>query len=608
MLDSHVRRSFLPGARHKFYPSPHRQSATLARMRLTKLFMLTTALLLTLVAAMLFRTGIQEWTTYRATKDGLAAMQHAYLAMIAAEKASFERGPSNGFMGSSETEAPPIRERLQKARNATDQAFADVLNSLEILPQPLAPDQQAAAIALRRARDQLRRARIEIDRIAELPKTARDRTTVMAAVDTMFGVIDIVMESVTILSSQAERIYPELSDALVGSRMAAELREYAGRLGSQFTAALTQQAPLGPVELRNIPLLQGRIEQLRRLIEVRATIRSADSRENAALDEMQAHYFGVGLPLVDAMTKASTARPSYGMNADGFAARYVPEMASIVNLRDTMVKVAIEGGNTRHASAYRNLLLQVAIGGIAMLIEIAVFLFIRRRVLQPLLGATHSLVNIAEGKLDTAVPSTRRHDEIGDMLDAVAALKMTSLEKQRLEREREHLIGELKEASNVDYLTGLLNRRAFADAAASQLATARRQNWMVALIVFDIDHFKAINDQYGHSQGDAVLVEIARLAKRELRLADVIARFGGEEFIVLAVDCDAAAANALAERIRASIAAAAYGGSKPYSVTVSLGVFAVAADAITELGQAIQRADSALYTAKAQGRNRVVAA
>lgn len=596
-----------------FPGTPHRKNRNAAlvndqKMRLTKLFMLTTALLMTLVAVMLFRTGVQEWTTYRATKDGLAAMQHAYLAMIAAEKASFERGPSNGLMGSNEADAPPIRERLKKARDTTDQAFNEVLWSLEALPQPLGPDQQAAATALRRARDQLRRGRLEIDRIAGLPKAARDRTTVMTAVDTMFGVIDIVMESVTVLSSQAERIYPEFSDALVGSRMAAELREYAGRLGSQFTAALTQQAPLGSVELRNIPMLQGRIEQLRRLIEVRAMIRSADPRENAAMDELQAHYIGIGLPLVNALTEASTSGRPYAINAEGFAARYVPEMASIVKLRDTMVKIAIEGGNARHAEAYRNLLLQLAIGGIAMLIEIVVFLFIRRRVLKPLLQATDSLVNIAEGRLDTDVPTTRRHDEIGDMLDAVAVLKTTSRDKQRLEREREDLIDELKEASSVDYLTGLLNRRAFADAAASQLATARRQNWMVALIVFDIDHFKAINDQHGHSQGDAVLVEIARLAKRELRLADVIARFGGEEFIVLAVDCDAVAANALAERIRASIATAAYGGSMPYSVTVSVGVFAVAVDAITELGQAIQRADSALYTAKAQGRNQVVAA
>ena len=576
-------------------------------MRLTKLFMLTTGLLLSLVTVMLLRSGIQEFSTYRAAKEGLEAMQLAYLAMIVAEKTSFERGPSNALMGSTETDAPPIRERLQKARAATDTAFDNALAALAALPLPLGPDQQAAATALRRARDQLRRARLDIELIAELPKTSRDRTRVMAAIDNMFSVIDVIMEAVTILSSHAERIYPELSDALVGSRMAAELREYAGRLGSQFAAALTQQAPLGPVELRNIPILQGRIEQLRRLIEVRSTIRSADPRENAARDEMQARYIGVGLPLINTLTAASIASQPYGMDGAGFVARYVPEMASIVKLRDTMVKVAIEGGEARYAQAYRNLVLQLSIGGFAMLIEIAVFIFIRRRVLRPLLGATRSLVDIAKGRLDTEIPASRRHDEIGDMLDAVAALKITSLEKQNLEREHEHLIDELKEASSVDYLTGLLNRRAFADSAASQLATARRRNWTVALIVFDIDHFKSINDRHGHAHGDAVLVEIARLAKRELRSADVIARFGGEEFIVLAIDCDAAAAQALAERIRASIAAGSFtAGPQHFSVTVSLGVFATDAHAIDDLGTVIQRADGALYSAKRQGRNRTV--
>lgn len=578
-------------------------------MRLTKLFMLTTGLLLSLVAVMLLRTGMQEFSTYRAAKDGLEAMQLAYLAMIAAEKASFERGPSNALMGSTETDAPPIRERLHKARVATDSAFDNALRALAALPLPLGPDQQAAATALGRARDQVRRARLDIELIAGLPKSSRDRAPVMAAIDNMFSVIDVIMEAVTILSSHAERIYPELSDALVGSRMAAELREYAGRLGSQFAAALTQQVPLGPVELRNIPVLQGRIEQLRRLIEVRSTIRSADPRENAARNEMQARYIGVGLPLINTLTAASIAGEPYGMDGPTFVGRYVPEMASIVKLRDTMVKVAIEGGEARYAQAYRNLLLQLSIGGLAMLIEIAVFVFIRRRVLRPLLGATRSLVDIAKGRLETEVPESRRHDEIGDMLDAVAALKTTSLDKQNLEREREHLIEELKEASSVDYLTGLLNRRAFADSAAAQLATARRHDWTVALIVFDIDHFKSINDRHGHAHGDAVLVEIARLAKRELRSADVIARFGGEEFIVLAIDSDAPAAYALAERIRASIAATGFtAGAQNLYVTVSLGVFTIHAQTIDDLGAIIQRADGALYSAKSQGRNCTVVA
>ena len=246
-------------------------------------------------------------------------------------------------------------------------------------------------------------------------------------------------------------------------------------------------------------------------------------------------------------------------------------------------------------------------GCAAVLVVVMIFLVIRWRVVRPLLDATRVLVDIAHGELGTEVPAADRRDEIGDMLQAVGALKANSIEKQRLEGERQRLIDELKQMSNTDFLTGLLNRRAFAGIAESQIASARRHDWPLALILFDIDHFKAVNDRHGHDAGDAVLVDLAALTRRVFRDGDFVARHGGEEFVALAPQCDFDAALALAERMRAAIEAGAtrLPGGQEVKIAASFGVVGLNPMG-DNLDSLISRADRALYTAKAQGRNRVV--
>jgi diguanylate cyclase (GGDEF)-like protein len=161
-----------------------------------------------------------------------------------------------------------------------------------------------------------------------------------------------------------------------------------------------------------------------------------------------------------------------------------------------------------------------------------------------------------------------------------------------------------------DGLTGLLNRRALQDRAHAVLAAARRQRAPFALALIDIDHFKRVNDTCGHLAGDEVLGEVARRLAAGVRGPDDVGRWGGEEFLMLLPDADETAAVAVAERLRAAVEVPVQTAVGPVSVTVSIGVAAVAAP---ELGTArldvlVREADAALYRAKAAGRNRVDAA
>jgi two-component system cell cycle response regulator len=156
-----------------------------------------------------------------------------------------------------------------------------------------------------------------------------------------------------------------------------------------------------------------------------------------------------------------------------------------------------------------------------------------------------------------------------------------------------------------DSLTGLFNRRAIEEALDREATRCRREKKPVGVILADVDHFKLINDTYGHQAGDAVLQEIARRMSASLRAYDSVGRYGGEEFLVVVPGSDLAAAAELAERLRQGIAAQPVStDSAMIPVTVSLGV-AVSVDQPGGLEDLLRRADEALYAAKDRGRNRV---
>jgi diguanylate cyclase (GGDEF)-like protein len=158
-----------------------------------------------------------------------------------------------------------------------------------------------------------------------------------------------------------------------------------------------------------------------------------------------------------------------------------------------------------------------------------------------------------------------------------------------------------------DALTGVANRRHLYERAQAEIATMRRKRGQLAVIMFDIDHFKAVNDTYGHGTGDVVLRTIAHVAKGWLRPADLIARFGGEEFALLLPGAGLPEAVAIAERIRSSIAATAIvAGDLSVQVTSSFGVATFDPETET-LDPVLSRADAALYAAKEAGRDRVYA-
>lgn len=159
-----------------------------------------------------------------------------------------------------------------------------------------------------------------------------------------------------------------------------------------------------------------------------------------------------------------------------------------------------------------------------------------------------------------------------------------------------------RRSADIDFLTGLPNRRALEAALGREAEASTRYRHALSLLMIDADHFKRVNDTYGHDAGDAVLREIASLLKRECRQCDFPARWGGEEFVLLLPGTDSENAFAFAERLRGRIAAHEFPHVGEQTVSIGVSVFR------DNPGDMIGRADAALYQAKRDGRNRSVVA
>jgi len=168
-----------------------------------------------------------------------------------------------------------------------------------------------------------------------------------------------------------------------------------------------------------------------------------------------------------------------------------------------------------------------------------------------------------------------------------------------------HLVSEMQRLAVTDELTQVLNRRGFFLLAHREMGRARRHHEMLAAIMLDIDHFKHINDHYGHATGDHVLRTVAQRCRDTLREVDVFGRYGGEEFAILLPMTPRRGAQVIAERLRARMATAPVETAQgPIAVTVSLGVAVLDGD-MPDLAALLQRADAAVYAAKHAGRNQV---
>lgn len=240
------------------------------------------------------------------------------------------------------------------------------------------------------------------------------------------------------------------------------------------------------------------------------------------------------------------------------------------------------------------------------------------RIMRPIRLLSEGAQRISEGQIDHEIPDPRTSDELGLLTrtfnDMMRKLRRNQLEIEeknaRLVRQNQELLDDkevLNQLSITDGLTKLHNHRYFQDHLTREIKRVDRSKEPLAMLLMDLDDFKQLNDRMGHAAGDELLLRIAQVMSESIRESDLLARYGGEEFVVLAPDTEIEGATALAEKIRMAVENLVLlldVSSRPTRATISIGVAVYTGDRRTFF----QSADRALYRAKAEGKNCVVAA
>lgn len=565
------------------------------------------AVVLVATMALVGRMATTEWHAVSSASDSLRLLEPLRAGLVAMEMVSRERGPTNAALGDAVPMTQVRSDALQQARLRTDRALVVLRDAVAGaasspgMPAELPQRVEAARVALAQART-------VVDQTLTLLGARRSAERIRSAVYAMVAVVPLLAPVNTALAGGAQQAYPALGDDVQGALLAADLREYAGLLGSHFTAALVKGEPFSAAERRAIDETRGRIAQLRFLIELRVRGSARPASVLHAWDTVEVRYFGAAQTLLQSVLREGDTGGRYDLTAADFAARYVPDMNPVLELRDALLLQARESAMREHDRAVQ-VLLWALLGAAVLLAALASALYVlQRRVLRPLVRATGALHALADQEHSAESPPQppAPQDEVAAVIGAVRLLQQQTHRRHELERERDRLIEQLREQSATDYLTGLRNRRSFIAAAHDMLLQARRYGFDVAMVLLDIDWFKQLNDSHGHAAGDRALQAVAQVLRTELRETDLAARFGGEEFVVMLTHCNPQAALQFALRLREAISELEVMGAEGQyiRVTASLGV----ANSRTEglaLEALLSAADKAMYSAKNAGRDQV---
>ncbi|MGD9836286.1 MAG: diguanylate cyclase [Afipia sp.] len=526
----------------------------------------------------------RSFDDYRRARENLHELETYRLILDTANLLSAERGPSNSVLGDTGDARDLLRARLTAFRARSDAS----LNQLMAVGVP--------ADLLAATRAQLQKGRQEVDRVSAIPRAKRNLDDVQSVIESMFGVVDIFESVIAWKAGILTTQNPELAASVMTGRMFGELREYGGRIASQIMAPIAVSQPMPLKNLVDSNRTRGRILQLWNLTGERQIVSHNDPRLLTDLRDIEEQFFGEGLVLFDNLIAQGRLSGNYSMTADEFTVRFVKTLKPLERLRGDFIDVTIERLTDRRIAALTTLAITIAITTIILAVLAGLLIAAQRFVFGPLLRARDAVIELAEDRPGSPDPEAHHAAEMRRLFEAIAVLRRSLAERASLTKK-------LKHQAETDGLTGLMNRRAL-DMIGESHTSSQVMADGACMILMDLDHFKSINDRYGHLEGDLVLQESVRLVRPMLGPNDIFARFGGEEFVILVPGCNLDETSALAARLRGTLESHEFILSDGASLTVTAS-FGVARGNLGQLAwrRLVKAADAALYRAKSDGRN-----
>lgn len=523
-----------------------------------------------------------SWNAWHTARNDLIQFDNFYLVLQVSNDLASERAYANELVLSPAATKLQAWRKLEACRLLTNRDLKKI------------PANMLSLALLTATIDQLERSRQVIDLYRE--RELHDPIEAQRAINAMLAATDFYHEALFRHTSEFLMLEPSALGPIIRAQALGELRDATGRLGAQLLIPLATQTPIPLHNTEAISRGMERINVLWWLLRTQGDEAGYLPGFTQLLGNTRQQFEEQGVSLIRMLQAESEKGALYSVDANNFAVRYHESLNTFDELLDTYLAGVKKHYVVSEKQAALHLLMVVAILIALCLLTTGLIYYIRSRVLQPILRLNQIATGIIAGDHQDTLMNDSTAEEVQELFSSLGTLGNQLREQTRLSKK-------LKRQSEEDPLTHLSNRRAF-DVMAGQLLQQASQDFPAWLIMIDVDHFKAINDSWGHPVGDKVLVQLAATLKMFSRPGDVIGRLGGEEFAVMFRMSDPEDVTGYTTRIQNEIRRLRFEGPKgePFTITASFGVVS---GWKRELSEVIAEADAALYQAKNSGRDRI---
>ena len=542
---------------------------------------------------------ISSYQDYIKTKNALIEIRALNAVADLANKISRERGPANKAMSSNAQQLTENRQALREYRQGVDQQIK--ITALELKQagfMTLAYHLNTHVVA------SLAQGRHDVDAYLNTPIAQRQALQFDRAILMMFNVWDQTHDVLKNVVMRSKNKDSTLMDSYTLILILADLRDQAGRVASNVIAHVSFNAPLPNTNIARSLQTQKQVQYLWDLVNTLQPENEKTSEFIHLHQQVKTEFIDQGLPMVLQLIDESTQGKSYNLQGTAVTDRISGYFSTVVDLQKYLLDDCVYRAEQHLHEAQNKLIWTGGVAFISLLAALFTMIYARKRVFVPLIQARKMILNLVQhhGKVshsNTLVLDEDRYRRSGEFFALFEAI----YKLQHMLAQRDAFETQLKNMARTDALTGVSNRTVL-DEYVQHLEGEPARFIQLGLIVVDIDNFKTVNDQYGHSIGDGVIVEVAQCLKQNIRHSDLIVRFGGDEFLILIPDVEIKQVTEIAEKIRHDVSNLNIDVphiKQRFTISVSIGIAGTAEN----WKDLFHQADQSLFRAKALGKNKV---
>ena len=537
---------------------------------------------------------VKSYRDYNKTNQALTEIQALQAVADLANKISRERAPANKLMSSNQQDFAKHVLELKLYRLTVDEQMK---KTLEVLKHSNLPNLDLSLFD--RLDEALMQGRQQVDAYAALPREQRNAEKMDQAILEMFNAWEHSHDVLKDVIAVSEGKDTAVSNFYVQILLLADLRDQAGRAASNVMAHVAFKQPIPETNLARSLQTRKQVMYLWELIDTLQPERDKTEEFKVLHQAVYNEFLAKGLLIVERLMNESIYHRPYYLTGTQLTEAIVDKFSTVVELQNYLLKYSVEKAIIEKHKAQNILLTTVGISLISIFAALFTMIYARKRVFSPLIQAREILFDLSHSSIRPNPMDTKDQPaNVYSLFTAIQQLKQTLQQRDALEFR-------LKNIAHLDSLTGVANRYALNE-YIKLLENQPTQFSETCLMVIDIDHFKQVNDVYGHLMGDQVIQFVAEKLKENIRTSDLLVRYGGDEFIVLIENVGMERALKIAEKIRSEIYEAKSVDNvrcPDLKVSISIGV-AIGATSWMAL---LEKADRALFQAKEQGKNKVVA-